>query len=193
MNKNNLVVIDNAEEVEILDGHNDILIDDLMEKDKEVLIKYIKNEDIFLNILYHLYEKEDMEKLLKIRLLSGEEISLSKIFRRNLENMQKYKNIKIRCKNKFGEFQDYLGIDMISKNTKNGTNVEIKFKLNSKEGILVSAKNYDYYDILESYSSHYSDFIQIEQDDNPKFLNLIIDVVYDKNIRDKQARSYFEL
>ena len=52
MNKNNLVVIDNAEEVEILDGHNDILIDDLMEKDKEVLIKYIKNEDIFLNTIY---------------------------------------------------------------------------------------------------------------------------------------------
>ncbi|WP_314292090.1 hypothetical protein [Leptotrichia massiliensis] len=203
MSENDIIIVDNVVELESLNKNDKIIIEDMTGRNKDDLIKYIKNEDKFLELLYQLDEKEDMEKLLKMRLISGEDIPLNKIFLWNIENINKFQDITINCLNNIGEqIKDgdnkvcKISIYKISRMIKGRSKIEkenIKFELNKEEGILYTVVN-NYDSILSgSFFGNRGGFIRIPVEDNPKFINLIVDIVYDKNERSKKARSYFEL
>ena len=209
MSENDIIIVDNVVELESLNKNDKVIIEDMTGRNKDDLIKYIKNKDKFLELLYKLDEKEDIEKLLKMRLISGEDIPLNKIFLWNIENINKFQDITIDCLNNIGEqIKDgynkvcKISIYKISQMIKGchpiggiftSEKENIKFKLNKEEGILYTVVN-NYDSILSgSLFGHRGGFIRIPVEDNPKFINLIVDIVYDKNERSKKARSYFEL
>ena len=203
MSENDIIIVDNVVELESLNKNDKVIIEDMTGRNKDDLIKYIKNKDKFLELLYQLDEKEDIEKLLKMRLISGEDIPLNKIFLWNIENINKFQDITINCLNNIGEqIKDgdnkvcKISIYKISRMIKGRSKIEkenIKFKLNKEEGILYTVVN-NYDSILSgSLFGYRGGFIRIPVEDNPKFINLIVDIVYDKNERSKKARSYFEL
>lgn len=188
MSENDIIIVDNVVELESLNKNDKVIIEDMTGRNKDDLIKYIKNEDKFLELLYQLDEKEDMEKLLKIRLISEGEVPLSKILFRNKENIEQFSNIGIKCRDEEGYTLGYLGIEKIADRGRN-----VKFKLNKEEGILFFEVE-EYTSIIYDYRDwDTGGIVIVEQEYNPKFINLIVDIVYDKNERSKKARSYFEL
>lgn len=62
MSKNDVVVVNDVKELEKLDKKDRVVIEDMAGKNRGDLIEYIKDEKKFLEVLYLLNEKEDIEK-----------------------------------------------------------------------------------------------------------------------------------
>ena len=83
MSKNDVVVINDVKELEKLDKKERVVIEDMAGKNRGDLIEYIKDEKKFLEVLYLLNEKEDIEKLIKMRLISGKNLPVKDILLRS--------------------------------------------------------------------------------------------------------------
>lgn len=83
MSKNDVIVVNDVKELEKLDKKDRVVIEDMTGKNREDLIEYIKDEKKFLEVLYLLNEKEDIEKLIKMRLISGKNLPVKDILLRN--------------------------------------------------------------------------------------------------------------
>lgn len=83
MSKNNVVVVNDVKELEKLDKKDRVVIEDMAGKNRGDLIEYIKDEKKFLEVLYLLNEKEDIEKLIKMRLISGKNLPVKDILLRS--------------------------------------------------------------------------------------------------------------
>ena len=83
MSKNDVVVVNDVKELEKLDKKDRVVIEDMAGKNRGDLIEYIKDEKKFLEVLYLLNEKEDIEKLIKMRLISGKNLPVKDILLRN--------------------------------------------------------------------------------------------------------------
>jgi len=83
MSKNDVIVVNDVKELEKLDKKDRVVIEDMTGKNRGDLIEYIKDEKKFLEVLYLLNEKEDIEKLIKMRLISGKNLPLKDILLRS--------------------------------------------------------------------------------------------------------------
>ncbi len=83
MSKNDIIVVNDVKELEKLDKKDRVVIEDMTGKNREDLIEYIKDENKFLDLLYLLNEKEDIEKLIKMRLISGKNLPVKDILLRS--------------------------------------------------------------------------------------------------------------
>lgn len=83
MSKNDVVVVNDVKELEKLDKKDRVVIEDMTGKNRGDLIEYIKDEKKFLEVLYLLNEKEDIEKLIKMRLISGKNLPVKDILLRS--------------------------------------------------------------------------------------------------------------
>lgn len=83
MSKNDVIVVNDVKELEKLDKKDRVVIEDMTGKNREDLIEYIKDESKFLDLLYLLNEKEDIEKLIKMRLVSGRALPIKNVLLRN--------------------------------------------------------------------------------------------------------------
>lgn len=83
MSKNDVVVVNDVKELEKLDKKDRVVIEDMAGKNRGDLIEYIKDEKKFLEVLYLLNEKEDIEKLIKMRLISGKNLPVKDILLRS--------------------------------------------------------------------------------------------------------------
>lgn len=98
MSKNDVIVVNDVKELEKLDKKDRVVIEDMTGKNRGDLIEYIKDEKKFLEVLYLLNEKEDIEKLIKMRLISGKNLPVKDILLRNektsLKGSFRYKEYK---------------------------------------------------------------------------------------------------
>ena len=156
-----------------------------------------------MDLLYSMADRSGVERVLKMRFLLGKGVSIRDILWRSGKNIEELEEYIVK-------FRKY-GIGVNEKTTQDNVVRELSmatiflgtFGVWSDEryvgnGTWQSLDNFNlkldkswelYFDMTCGDSSEY--FFQIDIDDTLNFMNFLIDIIYEKNVKENKLKCYF--
>ena len=209
-------------------GNNPLKVIQLdMEYLKENAEEYLTDDEKFMDLLYSINDRSGVEKLLKMRFLSGGAVPLRDILWRSGKTKAELANYKVKFR-KYGDkpeekktedniVRELLMSDVLEgsfrgweneiclydtanfKNTYRGNNSNAKWysigghynlKMERTGEIYIKMRWYCYYSSFGKGNSHYT--FKIDADDTENFMNFLIDIIHEKNVKAYNLKNYFE-
>lgn len=205
-----------------------------MEYLKENAEEYLTDDEKFMDLLYSISDRSGVEKLLKMRFLSGGAVPLRDILWRSGKTKEELANYKVKFR-KYGDkpeekkTEDNIVRELFMSDVLEGSfrgweseicvfdyskyhygawcgnnpsskwySVDKHYNLKiGKTGELylkmrwyVSYKKYNWDPTLEKGNGYYT--FKIDADDTENFMNFLIDIIYEKNVKADNLKNYFE-
>ena len=202
------IIVRESSDVEKFDKNNDGVLKKLQLDVpflKNNVEEYFEDDEKYMDLLYSMADRSGVERVLKMRFLLGKGVSIRDILWRSGKNR--------------GELEEYIvkfrkyGIGENEKATQDNVVRELSmaniflgtfFGSWSSEsyveyGTWQSLDNFNlkldkswelYFDMTCGNSSEY--FFQIDIDDTLNFMNFLIDIIYEKNVKADNLKNYFE-
>ena len=209
-------------------GNNPLKVIQLdMEYLKENAEEYLTNDKKFMDLLYSISDRSGVEKLLKMRFLSGGAVPLRDILWRSGKTKAELANYKVkfrkygdkpeekktednivrelfmsdvlegsfrgwgneRCSYDYNNYQ-YKNYDGNSSNAK-WYSIDGHYNLKIEKTGEIYLKMRWYYKYYEKNGNGYYIF-KIDADDTENFMNFLIDIIHEKNVKADNLKNYFE-
>ena len=207
-------------------GNNPLKVIQLdMEYLKENAEEYLTDDEKFMDLLYSISDRSGVEKLLKMRFLSGGAVPLRDILWRSGKTKAELANYKVKFR-KYGDkpeekkTEDNIVRELLmsevlegefigwehEKCVHNNSNIiysggdsNAKWFLNDehcnlkieKTGELYLKTRWRFYYSSSNNGNGYYTF-KIDADDTENFMNFLIDIIYEKNVKADNLKNYFE-
>ena len=217
-------------------GNNPLKVIQLdMEYLKENAEEYLTDDEKFMDLLYSISDRSGVEKLLKMRFLSGGAVPLRDILWRSGKTKAELANYKVkfrkygdkpeekktednivrellmsdvlegsfigweneRCTMDYNEYS-YIGIgNSWLGNTWRKTwktkwyscDGHYNLKIEKTGEIYLKMRWYYYYDSSDKGNGYYT--FKIDADDTENFMNFLIDIIHEKNVKADNLKNYF--
>ena len=214
-------------------GNNPLKIIQLdMEYLKENAEEYLTDDEKFIDLLYSISDRSGVEKLLKMRFLSGGAVPLRDILWRSGKTKEELANYKVKFR-KYGDkpeekktednivrellmsdvlegsfrgwenercVWDYCGYSQSYKSGNyyndyykcfwNSQDKNYNLKIEKTGEIYLKMRWDAYYQGKLEGSGYYT--FKIDADDTENFMNFLIDIIYEKNVKADNLKNYFE-
>ena len=210
-------------------GNNPLKVIQLdMEYLKENAEEYLTNDEKFMDLLYSISDRSGVEKLLKMRFLSGGAVPLRDILWRSGKTKEELANYKVKFR-KYGDkpeekktedniVRELLMSEVLEGSFRGWKNERCSYdyanyKYTNYEGNSIHAKWYSidghynlkiektgemylkmrwYYQFsdIDKGNGYYT--FKIDADDTENFMNFLIDVIHEKNVKADNLKNYFE-
>lgn len=209
-------------------GNNPLKVIQLdMEYLKENAEEYLTDDKKFMDLLYSISDRSGVEKLLKMRFLSGGAVPLRDILWRSGKTKAELANYKVKFR-KYGDkpeekktedniVRELLMSDVLEGSFRGWENERCSYDYNNYQyknydGNSSNAKWYSidghynlkiektgeiylkmrwYYKYYEKNGNGYYIF-KIDADDTENFMNFLIDIIHEKNVKADNLKNYFE-
>ena len=209
-------------------GNNPLKVIQLdMEYLKENAEEYLTNDEKFMDLLYSISDRSGVEKLLKMRFLSGGAVPLRDILWRSGKTKEELENYKVKFR-KYGDkpeekktedniVRELLMSEVLEGSFRGWANERCSFDFNNYyyknyNGNYGNAKWYSidghynlkiektgeiylkmrwYHEYYECKGNGYYTF-KIDADDTENFMNFLIDIIHEKNVKADNLKNYFE-
>ena len=201
-------------------GNNPLKVIQLdLEYLKENAEEYLTDDEKFMDLLYSISDRSGVEKLLKMRFLSGGAVPLRDILWRSGKTKAELANYKVKFR-KYGDkpeekktednivrellMSDVLEGSFIGWKNEKYKNSEAKWysidghynlKIERTGEIYLKMRwHYYYYNWFSGTTDEgnvYHTF-KIDADDTENFMNFLIDVIHEKNVKADNLKNYFE-
>ena len=209
-------------------GNNPLKVIQLdMEYLKENAEEYLTDDEKFMDLLYSISDRSGVEKLLKMRFLSGGAVPLRDILWRSGKTKEELANYKVKFR-KYGDkpeekktedniVRELLMSDVLEGSFRGWENERCSHDYNNYcyknyEGNHSYAKWYSieghynlkiektgeiylkmrwYYKNYSVEGNGYYTF-KIDADDTENFMNFLIDIIHEKNVKADNLKNYFE-
>lgn len=200
------IIVRESSDVEKFDKNNDGVLKKLQLDVpflKNNVEEYFEDDEKYMDLLYSMADRSGVERVLKMRFLLGKGVSLRDILWRSGKNrgeLEKY-IVKFR-KYGIGEnekgTQDNVVRELSMANIFSGTFGIWSGERFVGDGTWQSLDNFNlkldkswelYFDMTCGNSSEY--FFQIDIDDTLNFMNFLIDIIYEKNVKENKLKCYF--
>lgn len=200
------IIVRESSDVEKFDKNNDGVLKKLQLDVpflKNNVEEYFEDDEKYMDLLYSMADRSGVERVLKMRFLLGKGVSLRDILWRsgkNREELEKY-IVKFR---KYGIGENEKGTqDNVVRGLSMAAIFLGTFGVWSDErfvgnGNWCSPDNFNlkldkswelYFDMTRGVLSKY--FFQIDIDDTLNFMNFLIDIIYEKNVKENKLKCYF--
>lgn len=200
------IIVRESSDVEKFDKNNDGVLKKLQLDVpflKNNVEEYFEDDEKYMDLLYSMADRSGVERVLKMRFLLGKGVSLRDILWRsgkNREELEKY-IVKFR---KYGIGKNEKGTqDNVVRGLSMAAIFLGTFGVWSDErfvgnGNWCSPDNFNlkldkswelYFDMTRGVLSKY--FFQIDIDDTLNFMNFLIDIIYEKNVKENKLKCYF--
>ena len=215
-------------------GNNPLKVIQLdMEYLKENAEEYLTNDEKFMDLLYSISDRSGVEKLLKMRFLSGGAVPLRDILWRSGKTKEELANYKVKFRKYGDKPEEKKTEDNIVRELLMSDVLEGSFKGWKNERCSYDYENYkytnyagnDFYAEWYSIDGHYNLKIErtgelylkmrwyycnyhqysgtagkgngyytfkIDADDTENFMNFLIDIIHEKNVKADNLKNYFE-
>lgn len=209
-------------------GNNPLKVIQLdMEYLKENSEEYLTDDEKFMDLLYSISDRSGVEKLLKMRFLSGGAVPLRDILWRSGKTKAELANYKVKFR-KYGDkpeekktedniVRELLMSDVLEGSFRGWGNercsydyanyIHIYFgnyscakwysidghynlKIERTGEMYLKMRWYCYYNSLDKGNGYYT--FKIDADDTENFINFLIDIIYEKNVKADNLKNYFE-
>lgn len=210
-------------------GNNPLKVIQLdMEYLKENAEEYLTDDEKFMDLLYSISDRSGVEKLLKMRFLSGGAVPLRDILWRSGKTIAELANYKVKFR-KYGDkpeekktedniVRELLMSDVLEGSFRgwenercsydcnnhyytnyNGNNSNAKWysidghynlKIERTGEIYLKMRWYCYYSSSDKGNGYYT--FKIDADDTENFMNFLIDIIHEKNVKADNLKNYFE-
>ena len=213
-------------------GNNPLKVIQLdMEYLKENAEEYLTDDKKFMDLLYSISDRSGVEKLLKMRFLSGGAVPLRDILWRSGKTKEELANYKVKFR-KYGDkpeekktedniVRNLLMSEVLEGNFKGWksekcvhNNSEVVFSggdsnakwysIDGHYNLKIERTGEMYLKMRWYYSYCYSGFFatidkgngyytfKIDADDTENFMNFLIDIIHEKNVKADNLKNYFE-
>lgn len=200
------IIVRESSDVEKFDKNNDGVLKKLqldvpfLKNNAE---EYFEDDEKYMDLLYSMADRSGVERVLKMRFLLGKGVSIRDILWRSGKNIEELEEYIVK-------FRKY-GIGVNEKTTQDNVVRELSmatiflgtFGVWSDEryvgnGTWQSLDNFNlkldkswelYFNMTCGNSSKY--FFQIDIDDTLNFMNFLIDIIYEKNVKENKLKCYF--
>ena len=208
-------------------GNNSLKVIQLdMEYLKENAEEYLTDDEKFMDLLYSISDRSGVEKLLKMRFLSGGAVPLRDILWRSGKTKAELANYKVKFR-KYGDkpeekktedniMRELLMSDVLEgifrgwdneRCTHDYKNYEYKnykgdcakwysidghynLKIERTGEMYLKMRWYYYYNSLYKGNGYYT--FKIDADDTENFMNFLINIIHEKNVKADNLKNYFE-
>ena len=207
-------------------GNNPLKLIQLdMEYLKENAEEYLTDDEKFMDLLYSISDRSGVEKLLKVRFLSGGAVPLRDILWRSGKTKEELANYKVKFR-KYGDkpeekktedniVRELLMSDVLEGSFRGWEN-EVCAYNNNNNNEYYTHRGHESSSLWRSDSKHYDLRIKktgeiylkmrwfwiehgngyytfkIDADDTENFMNFLIDIIYEKNVKADNLKNYFE-
>jgi len=209
-------------------GNNPLKVIQLdMEYLKENAEEYLTDDEKFMDLLYSISDRSGVEKLLKMRFLSGGAVPLRDILWRSGKTKEELANYKVKfrkygdkpeekktednivrelfmsdvlegsfrgwasekCSHDYNNYicKNYTGSDSSAKWY--SINGHYNLKMEKTGEIYLKMRWYYRYGTING-NGYYT--FKIDADDTENFMNFLIDIIYEKNVKADNLKNYFE-
>lgn len=200
------IIVRESSDVEKFDQNNDSVLKKLQLDVpflKNNVEEYFEDNEKYMDLLYSMADRSGVERVLKMRFLLGKGVSIRDILWRSGKNIEELEEYIVK-------FRKY-GIGVNEKTTQDNVVRELSmatiflgtFGVWSDEGYVgdgtwQSLDNFNlkldkswelYFNMTCGNSSKY--FFQIDIDDTLNFMNFLIDIIYEKNVKENKLKCYF--
>ena len=215
-------------------GNNPLKVIQLdMEYLKENAEEYLTDDEKFMDLLYSISDRSGVEKLLKMRFLSGGAVPLRDILWRSGKTKEELANYKVKFR-KYGDkpeekktedniVRELLMSDVLEGSFRGWENERCSYDYNNYEytnydgndscakwysidghynlkiertgEIYLKMRWYYYYHkflATTTYEGNGYYTFKIDADDTENFMNFLIDIIYEKNVKTDNLKNYFE-
>ena len=212
-------------------GNNPLKVIQLdMEYLKENAEEYLTDDEKFMDLLYSISDRSGVEKLLKMRFLSGGAVPLRDILWRSGKTKEELANYKVKFR-KYGDkpeekktedniVRELLMSDVLEGSFRGWENERCSYNNNVNNCYYTNIKgNYPnarwystdehynlkiertgeiylkmiwYYYSSSSYKGNGYYTFKIDADDTENFMNFLIDIIHEKNVKADNLKNYFE-
>ena len=210
-------------------GNNPLKVIQLdMEYLKENAEEYLTDDEKFMDLLYSISDRSGVEKLLKMRFLSGGAVPLRDILWRSGKTKEELANYKVKFR-KYGDkpeekkTEDNIVRELLMSEVLEGSfrgwenercsydSANYKYKNNyagnnslakwysidghynlkiERTGEIYLKMRWYYYDYSDNGNGYYT--FKIDADDTENFMNFLIDIIHEKNVKADNLKNYFE-
>ena len=208
-------------------GNNQLKVIQLdMEYLKENAEEYLTDDEKFMDLLYSISDRSGVEKLLKMRFLSGGAVPLRDILWRSGKTKAELANYKVKFR-KYGDkpeekkMEDNIMRELLMSDVLEGIfrgwdnercthdykNYEYKnykgdcakwysidghynLKIERTGEMYLKMRWYYYYNSLYKGNGYYT--FKIDADDTENFMNFLINIIHEKNVKADNLKNYFE-
>ena len=210
-------------------GNNPLKVIQLdMEYLKENAEEYLTDDEKFMGLLYSISDRSGVEKLLKMRFLSGGAVPLRDILWRSGKTKAELANYKVKFRKYGDKLEEKKTEDNIMRELLMSDVLEGIFRGWDNERCTHDYKNYEYknykgddfcakwysidghynlkiertgemylkmrwyycYNSLYKGNGYYT--FKIDADDTENFMNFLIDIIHEKNVKADNLKNYFE-
>lgn len=195
-------------------GNNPLKVIQLdMEYLKENAEEYLTNDEKFMDLLYSISDRSGVEKLLKMRFLSGGAVPLRDILWRSGKTKAELANYKVKFR-EYGDkseekkpedniVRELLMSDVLEGSFRGWKNEKYKnseakwysidghynLKIEKTGEIYLKMQWYYYYNSSDNGNGYYT--FKIDLNDTLNFMNFLIDLIYEKNAKSAEVKNYF--
>ena len=210
-------------------GNNPLKVIQLdMEYLKENAEEYLTDDEKFMDLLYSISDRGGVEKLLKMRFLSGGAVPLRDILWRSGKTKEELANYKVKFR-KYGDkpeekkTEDNIVRELLMSEVLKGsfrgwgnercsydcnnhyyTNYkgnescakwysidgDYNLKIEKTGEIYLKMRWYCQFSTSDKGNGYYT--FKIDADDTENFMNFLIDIIYEKNVKADNLKNYFE-
>ena len=210
-------------------GNNPLKVIQLdMEYLKENAEEYLTDDEKFMDLLHSISDRSGVEKLLKMRFLSGGAVPLRDILWRSGKTKAELANYEVKFR-KYGDkpeekkiedniVRELLISDVLEGSFRGWENERCSYdyanykhtnyignascakwysidghynlKIEKTGEIYLKMRWYYYYDSSDKGNGYYT--FKIDADDTENFMNFLIDIIYEKNVKADNLKNYFE-
>ena len=208
-------------------GNNPLKVIQLdMEYLKENAEEYLTDDEKFMDLLYSISDRSGVEKLLKMRFLSGGAVPLRDILWRSGKTKEELANYKVKFR-KYGDkpeeknTEDNIVRELLMSDVSEGSfrgweNERCSYNNNADNCYYINIKGNNLGAKWYSIDGHYNLKIEktgeiylkmrwfwsdlgngyytfkIDADDTENFMNFLIDIIHEKNVKADNLKNYFE-
>lgn len=209
-------------------GNNPLKVIQLdMEYLKENAEEYLTDDKKFMDLLYSISDRSGVEKLLKMRFLSGGAVPLRDILWRSGKTKEELANYKVKFR-KYGDkpeekktedniVRELLMSDVLEGSFRGWENEVCVYNYNNNNNEYITHRGHESGSLWRSDSKHYDLRIKktgeiylkmrwfwynnlgngyytfkIDADDTENFMNFLIDIIHEKNVKADNLKNYFE-
>ena len=199
------IIVRESSDVEKFDKNNDGVLKKIQLDVpflKNNVKEYFEDDEKYMDLLYSMADRSGVEKFLKMRLLLGKGISIRDILWRSGKNIEELKEYKVKFR-KYGinevtkQMQDNIVRELPMSCIFKGSFRKWEDEKNMGGYPWSSPNNYNMklcknllcFNMIYGNSKEY--FFQIDTEDTLSFMNFLIDMIYEKNIKENKLKCYF--